>query len=115
MELDSGYFRWLETRPPFIRALATEYPPGWYIIKEGAPYAVSAPGTKVYLNGYNESGEVSVVVTVENRPTEANAHLERKLKEYGNLDRSVFGKDIEVLIDPVWLEPVEEKDENSLS
>lgn len=109
MNYEVGYLEWLATRPAIIRELGKAYPPGWYIMKEGSPYGVSVPGTRVYLNGYNENGEVSVVVLAKHRLPEADEHLERKLAEFGNPDRSIFEKDIEVLVETKWLEPVKEE------
>jgi hypothetical protein len=96
---------WLETRPESIKELAAKYPPGEYIIKEGAPYGISAPGTKVILHSYFEDGNVRVAVLAENK-TAAGLEHERKLaEEYNKNVEDIHKQNVLVEIDPVWMEP----------
>lgn len=94
---------WLETRPESIKKLANKYPPGDYIIKEGAPYAISCQGTTVSLYSYLESGYVTVVVLAENKLPKAIEHENELCEQYGKNKEQVHASNVKVQIDPVWL------------
>lgn len=47
--MDKEFENWLSTKSAIIQELGKNYPPGEYIIKEGAPYGISCEGTKVTL------------------------------------------------------------------
>jgi hypothetical protein len=81
-----------------VQRLARQYPPGWYRIKEGAPYGISYPGTIVKLYSYVESGDVGVIVFTQRKRPEAIEHERMLAKMHGT--PPVHGKDILVRIDP---------------
>jgi len=46
--------KWIASRPPKIQAMVRQHPPGEYLISPDAPYALTAPGTRVSIFSYNE-------------------------------------------------------------
>lgn len=104
--MDTEFREWLKNRPRIVQELAQKYPPGEYLVKEGAPYGVSTPGTKVTLFSYLESGEVGVVVKAEDKKPEALAHEEylcQKFNKTKEETEEIHMQNILVTIDPVWL------------
>lgn len=101
---------WLSSRPPKIQELAKKYPPhNKYIIKDGAPYSISCPGTVVEIISYSESGEIRVAVLAKDKTKDAIEH-EKKLGKIHNRPQKVIDSfkqtNISVLIDPIWITPV---------
>lgn len=58
---------WFNERPVFIQELIKKFPIGIYIIKEGAPYRLTFPGSKVIIRSYCEDGSVSVFLRAEDK------------------------------------------------
>ena len=99
------YREWLETRPQIIKDLAEAYPPGEYRIKENAPYSISCPGTRVFLEGYREDGQVIVVIRAEDKLQDALDSETLLALEHGKFHEieKIHGSNVIVRIDPVWL------------
>ncbi len=84
-----------------IRSTAEQFPPAWYRIREGAPYAVSCSGTLVELIGYNNDRTVACIVHSKNKLPAAIAHEKRLSEKYNT--PSFHHMDTIVTIDPIWL------------
>ena len=98
---------WLRDRPQIIKDLCHKYPPGDYIIKDGAPYGTSGPGCRVTLNNYNEDGKVGVVVLAKYKTREALEH-EFILSTIYSKDLNECSKqDVLCTIDPIWMEKID--------
>jgi len=98
---------WIVTRPKIIQDLASKYPPANYLIKDGAPYDISCPGTKIKLHAYYEDGMVSVVIYPENKLPAAIEHEIRLGKRYNKSPeemKEIHESETRVIIDPIWLE-----------
>lgn len=78
-----SYRAWYESeeRTDDIREMARNFPFETYKIKEGAPYAVSCPGTIVHLHCYSESGKIGVIVLAEDKLPGALEHEEKLFEE----------------------------------
>lgn len=100
--------KWLKTRPAVIQELAGKYPPGEYIIKDGAPYGVSCPGTKVHLNSYYENGLVSVIVMAYDKLPQAIHHEILLCSKHGKNAKEIHKQNIKVDIDPIWMKPLKQ-------
>lgn len=108
--MDSELSEWFDTRPKNIKKLFLEYPPGEYMIKKGAPYAISSEGTVVYLESYLVSGEVGVIILAEEK-TESAINHEKKLGVLYNhaneYIKDINNSNIKVFVDPKWLLPLD--------
>lgn len=104
---------WLKTRPESVQMLAADYPPGWYRIRDGAPYGISCPGTVVQLYSYTEDGQVGVVVHARHKRPEALAHEQMLAALYGT--EPPHERNIWVCIDPCWMERCEPSEIEELS
>ena len=106
--------KWFETRPPLIQELGKKFPPwGKYIMKEGAPYGVSCPGTHVIVDGYTEDGELIIIVPAENKLPEAIAHEARLCDMHGRTEEEkkyIHNSNVQLRVHPDWVEKIE-KDE----
>lgn len=107
IESSNEFEDWLKTRPAIIQELGRNYPPGEYIIKDGAPYGVSCPGTKVHLNAYCEDGTISVIVKAEDKLPQALEHEARLCIKHGNNNAAeIQASNIQVYVDPKWLQKI---------
>jgi len=100
---------WYNSRPQHIKDLVDKYPPGWYVVKVGAPYGVTCEGTKVWLVCYTDNGKVGVGVHAEDKQPEAIEHERRLGLEHGKTEeeiREIHGHNIKTHVDPFWLEPL---------
>lgn len=99
---------WLSTRPESIKQLAAKYPPADYRIKEGAPYGISCPGTKVTINSYIENGDISVIVMAEDKLPAGLEHERKLAEQYEKLHmiEELHAQNVTVQIDPKWLEKI---------
>ncbi len=103
--MDDEFEKWLATRPKMIQEMGRKYPPGQYIISEGAPYGFTCPGSIVNIVAYNEDGSILVVVEPEQVRPEAIEHNNKILHPQGR-DQSEFnGKAISAHVDPQYLIP----------
>lgn len=103
MEKDPVFEEWIKTRPEVIQELAKKYPPGRYIIKEGAPYSITCSGSVVELFSYYEDGNVTVVLYPEDKRPEAIIH-EAILGILHNRVTPIAP--IRAEVDPKWLLPI---------
>lgn len=104
--MNKEFEEWLSTRPKVIQDLARKYPLGEYVIKAGAPYGISCPGTKVQMFSYHENGTVSVIVLARDKTPQGISHEKYLSDKFGkNIDESIEA-DVKVNIDPKWMEPV---------
>jgi len=107
--MNPEFEKWLEDKPPIIKELAKKYPPGRYIIKEGAPYVISAPGTTVEFYSYNSDGSISVVVLPENKSPEVLAMEEFRALKHNKTKKQIeeiHKSPVKVEIDPIYLKPL---------
>lgn len=108
---------WYESRPEKIKELVRNYPFDDYIVKEGAPYGISAPGQKVHLYSYyenpNEVGIKVIVLAKEKIPSviehERYLYELHGLKMKGKSFEEITSQNFVVEVNPIWLEPNEEK------
>jgi len=100
--------QWLLERPEVIQKLAAKYPPADYRMKEGAPYGISCPGTKVSLVSYRENGEVSVAVMAEDKLPTGLEHEKKLAAQHGktHMIEQIHAQNVQVYIDPIWLEKI---------
>ncbi len=111
---DEVFKTWYRQRPPHIRELVRQYPFDYYRIKEGAPYSISAPGCKVELISYTDSGRVSVVVNPGNYEIDSIIRI-RHLGQMNNRDvRGAIKHGTRTYVDPQWLEPITKQEYNSI-
>ena len=61
------YLEWINSRPPKVKELIYETPPGLYEISFLAPYRITFPGSKVFIHSYTELGEIGVVLAPEHK------------------------------------------------
>jgi len=104
--MNKEFEEWLLTRPPIIQQMGRKWPPGQYRIAEGAPYALTCPGTIVDLMAYNEDGTIRVVVLPENIRQEAKEHSNALLRPQGRDFSEMEGKPISAYVDPQFLNPL---------
>ncbi len=108
--MNEEFNEWLDTRPQVIKDLVAKYPPfDKYIIRKGAPYAISREGTIVSIQCYFESGDVGVVVMARDKTKEAIDHEIYIGKTHNRSDEDIenFAKEnVMCQIDPVWLKPL---------
>ena len=103
------WLEWIKSRPESVQEIISKYPPGEYLIKEGAPYGVSCPGTKVILHSYGEDRTIGVIVPAENKLPAALEH-ERKLAiQHNKLSKlaEFHASNVKVFVDPQYLELTE--------
>ncbi len=115
---DAENFNWYQSRPKHIQELAKQFPFDTYIIKNGAPYALSCPGQKVHFYCYTENiftGKACIKVIVkadEKLPAvlkhETDLYTVHNIRMKGVTLEQIHAKNIIVEVDPVWLEPVED-------
>ena len=106
-EKDDVWIEWYNTRPQIIKDLVDKYPPGWYVVKVGAPYGLTVEGTKVWLESYRESGEVGVIVNPEDKLEEGIIHEQMLGLEFNKTDEELYEihkSAVKCHVDPVWLE-----------
>lgn len=94
---------WFQSRPPEIQALCRATPPGVYRVREGAPYAISAPGSVGYVDGYQENGCV-LFTTVIYSASGSLGYAARRA-ELGRDDLPEDPPRLRASVDPAWLEP----------
>jgi hypothetical protein len=102
----------VKTLPEKAAAVARDFPPGVYRIKEGAPYAISCPGTVVYFYSYTRYGQMGVVVAPENRLPEALRHERTLGLMHGKTEKEmqeISQQPLLVVVDPCWLERIDWK------
>lgn len=104
-KLDLKMEEWVETRPDHIRELISKYPPGHYLVKSFAPYAITAPGCEVELIGYKDD-EV-IVIVLKSTPA-SDLHCLELSKKFGRGPTSAIG--LEAKMSPEWLELLEVSD-----
>lgn len=97
--------KWLSSRPTVIQDLGRKYPPGEYKIKEGAPYALTCPGTIVSIISYNENGTIQVRVDSWNMLPQAVEHSNSMLHPQGRDHSEIAHKAIAAYVDPAHLIP----------
>jgi len=101
--------KWLKTRPKTIQLLAEKYPPNQlYKMKQGSPYGISCQGTIVEIYSYFESNDIGIIVFGDRKLAPALEHEKYLLKEHNRTDidaEEMHKKDINVQINPEWLEP----------
>ena len=100
--MDKEFEEWLKTKPAIIQELGKNYPPGKYIVKDGAPYSITCSGSVVHLFSYRESGEVSIVLYPKDKKPEAILH--EAVLELLNNKVTPIGP-IRAVVDPKWLLP----------
>ena len=112
MSKKQEWLDWVNSRPQQVRELIKAYPPGTYIMKEWAPYAISCPGTKVFIISWGEDGKVGAVVTPENKLPSAIEHEMLKCIEHGTLENyeKIKNSPVKVRIDPKYMELLELED-----
>jgi len=93
----------MATRPESIKKMAKKYPPGPYVIKDGAPYGVSSPGSKIELIGWTEDGKVIVVVLATEKNEAALMHEEILSMLHGKDPEDIHAQNVQVNIDPKWI------------
>ncbi len=101
---------WLSSLPPTVQIIARSYPTGMYRIKEGAPYGITCPGSKVELISYNDNGEVSVLIKSKDLTTEGKAHLMALCIENKKDFYQAIRRDHKVRVDPRYLERISDSD-----
>lgn len=101
------YRLWYEARPPFIKDLIARYPWREYIVKEGAPYIITGPGSIVGLISYSESGEVQIGVPAEHYTQEAIDHIKDLCAHHGTDPTPILTSGTRAYVDPIWLEPID--------
>jgi hypothetical protein len=107
--MDEEFEKWLTTRPQMIQEMGRKYPPGQYVIAEGAPYGFTCPGTIVNILAYCEDGSIDVVVEPEQVRPEAIEHNNRILHPQGRDQSEFAGKAISAHVDPKYLVPFNSK------
>ena len=99
--------KWYESRPQEIKHLIDNYPPGKYLVKEGAPYSVTAPGVEVTLLSYMEDGQVGVALEAKDKTQEVLDN-EKALGAKHNRSQEdiqrLHDSDLKAHVDPIWLE-----------
>lgn len=100
------YEQWFSERPPHVQEMIKKYPPGKYVVRQGAPYAISCPGTIVEIVSYGEDGEVGVTIKPENKLPEAIEHEKRLALQHGTPPeklKKLQESGVMVRIDPKYL------------
>ncbi len=113
--MDKKFEEWLSTKPKVIQELGRKYPHLKYTIKEGAPYSISSAGSIVHLYSYLENGNVMVIVLAKYKTENAIEHEKSLGEKYNHSDEAIkefHGKDVLVEIDPQWLVPLNETNNN---
>lgn len=106
-EQQKEYDAWFNSRPKVVQDLITKYPfDKSYRIKEGAPYAISCPGTKVHIHSYTEGGKIGVVVMAEEKMAEAKIHEMELCAKFGKDYDEITKQNVKVEIDPIYLEEI---------
>lgn len=101
-----------DSRPIFIQDFIKNYPWKFYKMKPGSPYAINCEGTYVELVSWRTDGEISVGVYPEHLLPEAKNHLRELCEIYGKDPEEALSSPHRVLVDPEWLEPVEDSEFN---
>jgi len=100
---------WLETRPQIIQDMAKKFPPGDYLVKEDAPYGITASGCTVNLQSYREDGTVGVVIKGKDKSEAALEHERNLGARYNKTAEEMehlHKQDVFAHVDPDWLELV---------
>jgi len=98
---------WLATRPPSVQRVGKNYPAYLqYIVKQGAPYSISGPGTLVQIDSYTESGDVGVIVMAQQKTMAAIQREKELCVEHGTKYADVKEANVKAWIDPKWIEPI---------
>lgn len=107
-ERKKEYEKWFNERPKVIQDLILQYPfEKKYKIREGAPYAISCPGTKVSIASYVENGNINVIVMAEDKLPEAIAHEKKLCEEHGTDFEFATKQNVKVEINPLYLEQID--------
>ena len=109
MSYKETFEKWLEGRPKIVQEMAVKFPPGKYIMKEDAPYAITNPGTEVELYSWLETGEVGIIVKAEDKSEEALEHERMLCARYHKTAEemeTIHKSSIRAHVDPQWLELV---------
>lgn len=111
--MNEAFEDWLKTRPAHVQEIVRKYPPGIYRIKEGAPYAISCPGTTCYLHSYTElpqegKVEIKIVVLPGDLMGSAINHIIDLCLKYNHTNiNERLNSPHKVLVDPKFLELIE--------
>jgi len=104
--------QWYDERPDVIKKLIRTYPYDRYVIKKGAPYALTVPGQKVTLHSYMENKNtgvptVKVIIMAKDKLPQVIEH-EKKLFRLFSKEKilRMHATNILVEIDPKWLKPI---------
>lgn len=103
--MSTEFEEWLLTRPKIIQELGRKYPPGEYKIAEGAPYAITCPGTIVSIVAYSENGTIRVAVLPENMLPLAVEHSNSILHPQGRDQAELMKAPISAHVEPQYLIP----------
>jgi hypothetical protein len=106
---EPDFAEWYNNRPVKIQEMIKQYPFGTYKVKEGAPYAISCPGTIVEIVSYRENGEVKIIIPIINLQASAIVHIVQLPKGQDQLTKQFhdpLSKAITVDIDPRYLDPI---------
>ena len=109
MSYKEEFEAWLKTKPQEVQDLAAKYPPGDYTIKEGAPYGITVPGSKVNIESYREDGTVGVRIKGTDKSEQAIEHEKMLGARYNKSEEEmekIHVMDIMAHVEPEWLELV---------
>lgn len=101
---DKEFAEWYNTRSMLTKALILLYPTAGYKVKKGAPYAITCPGSTVYINGYCGDGNVKVVLLAKNFLPETKAHIKKLAEKHGTDYEMLITRDTGAIVHPKWLE-----------
>lgn len=110
--LDKQFKTWYAGEAKRIKEMVRKYPFQIYWITEDAPYALTCPGSKVYLFSYCKSGEVRVALMPQDFLPATIEHIRIICQENKKDFDKVVKQGLTAVIDPKYLEPTEceEKD-----
>lgn len=104
--MDKELQEWYDSKPQIIKDLYDRYPPGHYVIKAGAPYAISCPGTQVTVIGWSENGTIIIMLLAENKMKSALEHERKLCAQHGTDADKANSSNLKINIAPEWLEPL---------
>ena len=110
MAQEQTWEEWVASRPEDIQKTIANFPPGEYRIKQGAPYGVTTPGSKVRVHSYGEDGTIGVIILAEDKSPEAIAHEEELGRKYNKTPEEIadiHSRPVKVFIDPKYMELIE--------
>ena len=107
-ERKQEYEKWFNERPKVIQDLITQFPfDKQYRIKEGAPYELSCPGTKVSIVSYVENGNINVAVMAEDKLPAAREHEKKLCEQHGKDYETISRQNVKVEVNPMYLEQID--------